>query len=148
MRRRLRFVLLRSITFAVMVGMCALGCSGSGKLNPVTGKVMYKSQPLAGALVTFHPKGSKDFKTERPTGLTKEDGTFSISTGKNEGAPEGEYVVTIICSQTPGNAGKKISTGGMETVDVLKGAYSGVENSRLLVTVKSGSNQLEPFDLK
>jgi hypothetical protein len=33
-------------------------------------------------------------------------------------------------------------------VDVLKGMYADVNNSKLSVTIKSGPNQLEPFDLK
>jgi hypothetical protein len=89
-------------------------------------------------------------KADRPIGLTKEDGTFTVMTGQKDGAPAGEYMVTIICS-VPVNkkTGKAISLGSdEETIDVLSGKYADVNNSKLPVTIKSGPNQLEPFDLK
>jgi hypothetical protein len=142
--------LCRVSALAGFLALCGLACSGSASLNPVQGKVMHKNAPLSGALVTLHPKGSKDMKVDRPVGRTKEDGTFTVTTGQNDGAPAGEYVVTIICPQ-PLNpkTTKQISFGAEEeTVDVLKGMYADVNNSKLSVTIKSGPNQLEPFDLK
>ena len=118
--------------------------------TPSRARSCTRTQPLAGALVTFHPKGNADVKTERPTALTKEDGTFTVTTGQKDGAPAGEYLVTIICT-APVNkkAGKLMSLGAdEETTDVLHGAYADVNNSKLPVTIKSGPNQLEPFDLK
>ena len=133
-----------------LVGLCGLGCSGSsGKLNPVQGKVLHQGQPLAGALVTFHPKGEADIKFVPPVGLTKEDGTFTVTTGKSEGAPAGEYVVTIICSELdPGAKKGGFSTAEPETRDRLRGAYANKANSRLSATITKGDNKLEPFDLK
>ena len=59
-------------------------------------------------------------------------------------------MVTIICPQPVNKkTTKQISFGAEEeTVDVLKGMYAEVNNSKLAVTIKSGPNQLEPFDLK
>jgi hypothetical protein len=134
----------------VLGGLCGLSCSGSDRaeLNPVQGKVLHKNQPLRGALVTFHPKDGKDLTVTPPTGLTGEDGTFSLTTGQKAGAPAGEYVVTVICSEVPAGAKKGISTGGAETQDRLQGAYADRATSKIPVTVKKGVNQLEPFDLK
>lgn len=132
----------------VLIGLCGVSCSGSGKLNPVQGKVLYKNEPLKGALVTFHPKGKDDPKAHRPTAQTKEDGTFTVMTGDREGAPAGEYVVTIICSEVPESGKKVFSTTGPETRDRLGGAYANRDNSRITAQVKQGPNQLEPFDLK
>jgi hypothetical protein len=141
----------RGGAFVGLLALCGLACSGSSSLNSVKGKVLYKNQPLAGALVVFHPKGgSNDMKAERPTGLTKDDGTFTLTTGQKDGAAAGEYKVTIFCT-APLNkkAGKQISLGAdEETADVLGGAYANVDNSKITVTVKSGTNELEPFDLK
>jgi hypothetical protein len=140
----------RAGALAIFCGLCGLACSGSMSLNPVQGKVMHKNAPLAGALVTFHPKGASDLKTERPVGRTKDDGTFTVTTGQTDGAPAGEYTVTIICPQAVNKkTPKQLSFGAEEeTVDVLKGMYADVNNSKLSVTIKSGPNQLEPFDLK
>jgi hypothetical protein len=128
--------------------LCGLSCSGQVSLNPVQGKVLFKQEPLKGALVTFHPKGSDELTALRPTGLTKDDGSFTLTTGQQDGAPAGEYVITIICSEVVVPKGKEISTGGLETQDRLKGAYADRNNSKITATVKSGKNQLEPFDLK
>jgi hypothetical protein len=130
------------------MSVLGLSCSGSAALNPVRGKVVYKGQPLAGALVTFHPKGGGGLKSVPSTGLTKDDGTFAVVTGDKEGAPAGEYVVTVICSENVGAKKGAISTAMPDTQDKLKGAYASKESSRLSVTIKSGENQLDPFDLK
>jgi hypothetical protein len=148
--QRSLFALLRGGAMASVLALCGLACSGSSQLNPVQGKVLYKNEPLSGALVTLHPKGSTDVKADRPVGRTKEDGTFTVMTGQQEGAPAGEYMVTIICSQPVNKkAGKVMSLGAEEeTADVLRGMYADVNSSKLPVTIKSGPNQLEPFDLK
>lgn len=130
-----------------LLSLSALSCSGGG-LNPVEGKVIYQGQPLSGALVSFHPKGQTDFKAISSVGYTKDDGTFTLTTGKQAGAPAGEYLVTITCSREVKRAGGGISTSMPETEDTLKGAYSNRDLSKIQVTVKSGKNKLEPFDLK
>ena len=142
---------LRSIgcwSLVALLSLIGLGCSGADKLNPVTGKVLHKDKPLAGALVTFHPKGPADIKAFPSTALTKEDGTFTLTTGDKEGAPAGEYVVTIICSEAVARKPGVISTGPPESVDRLNGAYANKDASKLAATVKPGENRLEPFDLK
>src|SRR5437773_1396704 len=97
---------------ALFVACCGLSCTHDSGLHPVQGKVFYKDQPLGGVLVTFHPKGASDIHTVRPVGLTREDGTFTLTTGQQEGAPAGEYVVTFLCSETvvPKGGAKVISS--------------------------------------
>src|SRR5262249_38205865 len=104
----------------VPVSLCGLSCSGS-KLNSVKGKVLYKNEPLSGALVTSHPKGTDDLKVVRPTALKKEDGTFTVMTGEKEGAAAGDYVITIICSEVVQPPKGTISTAPPEGKDRLKG---------------------------
>lgn len=141
---------MRCLGFALVVlaALLGLSCSGPAPLNAVRGKVVHKGQPLAGALVVFHPKGATDAKTVPSTGLTKEDGTFALTTGDKDGAPAGEYVVTVICSEPVGGKKGAISTGPVETQDRLKGAYADRAASKLAATVAPGENQLDPFDLK
>jgi hypothetical protein len=141
------------ITLGVLLGAAVLCSSCSGPaLNTVQGKVLYKGQPLKGAVVTFHPKGAdaKDVTTVRPVGQTNEEGVFELSTGPKKGVPAGEYVVTLICAEEVAPKGKRvISTDGLpETQDRFKGAYANAATSGLKAEVKPGPNQLEPFDLK
>jgi len=136
------------VAFA-MVGIFSTSCSGPGdELHPAEGKVLLNNEPLGGALITLHPKDKDDLSVARPTALSRDDGTFTVTTGQKNGAPAGEYIVTIICSKIPPDAKKGISTGGPESQDVLKGSYAERAHSKILVTIKKGQNQLEPFDLK
>jgi hypothetical protein len=128
-------------------------CSGgSAALNPVRGKVRYQDAPAAGVLVTLYRAGVDDMKTQPSTGFTDENGVFEIVTGQEEGAPEGEYSVTMIWTQPVGGAGKKKSFTTKEetpTADKLKGKYSDRKNPALpKVTIKKGVNELDPFLLK
>jgi hypothetical protein len=141
------------VTLGVLlsVTLCCVSCS-SPSLNPVQGKVLYKGQPLKGAVVTFHPKAidAKDVTTVRPVGLTNDEGVFELSTGQQKGALAGEYVVTLICAEEVAPKGKRIiSTEGLpDTQDRFKGAYANPATSGLKAVIKSGPNQLDPFELK
>ncbi len=141
-----RLVCVPGIALAFVLAMASIGCSEKAKLNPVQGKVLLGGQPLAGALVSFHPQ---DRKADPPTGYTKEDGTFSVMTGEVEGAKPGTYQITIMCQVPVKTKSGGMSFGGTEeTEDRLKGAYSNRDSSQIKVTIKDGPNQLEPFDLK
>ncbi len=130
---------------AVLPVLGCLGCSGGG-LNPVKGQLLIKGQPVKGAVVTFHPKEGSTVKTIPSVGTTDADGNFTMMTGTKEGAPAGEYLVTVYW---PEEAPKKgMSTEMPETRDKLKGAYSNPASSGLKASVKSGPNQLDPIQLK
>jgi hypothetical protein len=135
----------------LLVALCCASCSKSG-YNPVRGKVLHQNVPIEGVVVTLHPK-SKSVLRDVPFGVTGEDGTFELTTGKGEGAPEGEYVVTFYCPQdVEDKPGKKAKSKGMrmqrEQEDRFKGAYASEAKSSFKVTVKNGKNELEPFNLK
>jgi hypothetical protein len=125
-----------------------LACSGGKvELNPVQGKVLDKNgQPAKGALVTFRLQGANEMTTEPSTGLVGEDGTFTLTTGSKEGAPAGEYIVTIIWPEE-GKPKSKFSTEQPDSRDRLQGAYANPANG-FKVEIKKGPNQVAPFPLK
>ena len=129
----------------------ALGsCSGAGALHPVKGQVLHRNKPIAGAVVTFHPKGGDDIKAARPSGYTGEDGFFTVTTGPKTGAPAGDYVVTVVWLKAPEapKAKKVITTEGPpDAEDLFKGHYADRARSGLTARVKAGTNVLEPFRL-
>jgi hypothetical protein len=139
---------------ALLVGsaLCITACSdGRSKLWPVTGTVLYQDQPARGAMVALHPLGSKNDATAQPSmGAVQEDGTFALSTGREVGAPEGEYIVTVVWYQAAGDSRKKGIMGGDDRppVDRLKGAYADKAKSALTRHVAAGPNQLDPILLK
>lgn len=135
------------VALSVLVCVSCSGGGGGAGLNPVQGQVIYKNEPAVGALVTFHPKAGNDIKTILPVGVVEKDGTFSIMTGKDKGAPTGEYIVTIIWSEEipSKQKGKGMTMEGSETRDKLNGAYANRGSSKFKVEIKSGANKLDPF---
>lgn len=127
-----------------LVALACLSCSKGPSLNPVHGKVLYKNEPVEGVVLTFHPKGKSDINTVFPIGLSKEDGTFTLMTGQEEGAPAGEYVVTAIYPQPVGGKPKGFSMRS-DSEDKFKGAYAREETSTIKVEIKNTKNELEPF---
>lgn len=138
--------------WALCLPLAGIACSGATGLNPVEGKVLYKKGPVKGAAVTFHPKAGDPIKAIRPTGFTKDDGTFTLTTGDREGAPAGEYVVTFTWpKEVPVKAKKPVGTdwgGPPDAPDYFGGAYADLNTSAFKVEIKAGPNKLEPFVLK
>src|SRR5215210_2553479 len=116
-------------------------CGGGGpKLHPVRGKVLYLEQPAEGAIVVFQPANSGP-DSPMPSGTVGADGTFTLRTYPGgEGAPAGDYVVLV--TWLPRNAREHENPKNK-----LPGRYSIITESPLRATVKSGTNELEPFRL-
>ncbi len=90
------------IVFALVVIVPSLaGCGSDGpKLVPVSGKVTIGDKPLSTGSVLFKPDGAKGNTSTRDIfGHIKEDGTYTLVTGKKEGAPLGWYKVAIQASE-------------------------------------------------
>jgi hypothetical protein len=139
--------------FMLLVLMGVSCSSGKPKLDltPVHGKVFYRDQPAAGVLIMFLPANENDTKAARPLATTEPDGSFIVLTDDEEGAPAGDYVVTMQWLQeAPAPAAKKgeaVSMSmGSEPVDKLKGRY--VDRKKgFKVKVEKGKAELEPFKL-
>lgn len=142
-------------SFAVLALVAAFtGCGSGGKRYPVTGKVTVQNKPVAGAIVVLTPAGDPKTMDKKPSGMTKEDGTFSLNTlTDSDGVLAGEYLVTIIWPGKPKPSGKAKGLGGGDderatTTDQLLGKYSDPQTSGLKATVKAEPTELPPFDLK
>ena len=92
--RRRAALALTLLALATVFG-CAPAEPPRLAVHPVRGKVLFQGRPAAGAWVIFHPKGG-DLSSPRPRGKVNERGEFTLSTYEpNDGAPQGEYAVTI-----------------------------------------------------
>ncbi len=92
---------------SVMVGLCAVGCSGNTDgfvYQPVSGTVTLDGEPLADATVVFAPSGS-NLESGRPSfGTTDASGRFELqSLGGHNGAVVGDHAVSISTSQVDQN---------------------------------------------
>ncbi len=127
---------------AVMcMAMCACGQSRP-RTEQASGQVLVNERPIANAVVIFHPVNA-NADAVRPTGRTDEQGRFKLSTNKDgDGAPAGEYKVTITAYQSIENRNED-----SRIVNYLPARYGQPETSNLTVTIGKGKNEIEPFRL-
>src|SRR5271165_434666 len=90
-----QFVSRRVQWSAAWLGLILLtalaGCGGGGR-QPVTGKVVYKGEPVKGGTVVLSPLASGDSKPA--SGEVGDDGTFSLGTNaEKDGVMTGKYKV-------------------------------------------------------
>jgi len=103
--------------------------------HPVSGLVTLNGKPLRQAVLTFHGEVAA-------TGETADDGTYRLGTRKpGDGAPAGEYVITIAWPERDEKGGVKA-----DGKDRLQGRYADPKTSALKVIVAPGSNAFR-FDL-
>jgi len=120
--------------------------NGRKKVYPVHGQVFAKNQePAAGAFVIFHPVNADDSDPNKPSAYVEDDGSFRLTTYKEgDGAPAGEYVVTIEWKPRIKSAFDPNRHGK----DRLDGRYSNVANSRIRFTIeRKKDKELPPIHL-
>lgn len=139
---------LRGLCLAVLLAVgCASDSAGRKSVHPTRGSVFVQGKPAAGARVTFHPTTDAGLSRGAPPfAVVDADGSFAVTTYlAKDGAPEGEYIVTILWP-TPPPPGK--SDDDVMATDRLRNAYANPKTSKLRATVKPGMNELESFQLK
>lgn len=137
-----------------LVGL--VGCTASKpKTVPVSGKVMYKKDtPAAGALVVFHPTAEMEARISgKPFAKVGADGTFTLTTyEENDGAPEGEYGVTIDYRVKENGPEPKFRLGGEEGSGggklAIDAKYANPQQPFLKATVKRGEKNEFNFDIE
>ncbi|HTQ37450.1 MAG TPA: hypothetical protein VMJ32_00380 [Pirellulales bacterium] len=140
----------------LLTAICVLstaGCGSSGPQDlltayPVVGKVSFKGAAPQGAYVALHSKS--DLKAPNgqvvvPRAQVQPDGTFELSSyNSNDGAPEGDYVLTVEWHKTiKGPDGDPVLSPNL-----LPPQYSKPGTSPVKVTIVAGKNELTPIVLK
>lgn len=111
---------------------------------PVQGKVALDGKATPGAFVVFHPKNATEPNAPRPSAYVDKDGIFRLTTFKSQdGAPPGDYVVTVELRQTVKN-GDEVQLGPNQ----LPGQYSQPNTSTLLAKVNAAASNDVPLELK
>jgi hypothetical protein len=133
-RRPQRVILLTgAAALFLMLSSCA-GKSGRKPVYPVRGQVFVGDKPAVQAFVVFHPADDEGPQATRPYGHVGTDGSFFLTTyDPGDGAPAGEYLVTIVWAPVVGTE---------EPHDRLKGRYRDPKTSELRATVQEGPNEL------
>jgi len=140
-----------------------VGCSSDSiPVQPVTGTITYKGEPLGCANIMFVPT---DGSGRGASALTEPNGVFSLNTpaAKKEGAMVGEYSVFVEKSITVDSSGKEYvpkpsTNGNLQPWDpgynhssegdsvvthpksVIPAKYNDPQNPLLTATVQKGKN--------
>ena len=139
--------MIHAVSISVLM-MATFGCSGSDSLVVVKGKVTVDDSPANGALVMFHDDGNPIAVT--PSGVVAEDGSFTLSSGLEEGIAPGTYTVTIIWPDPTVETTPQDMMQGLiaDAPDLLKGEYGAKSTSTLKAEVKASTIEIPPFNIK
>lgn len=118
-----------------------MGCGGSGPtLLPVHGKVTIDGKAAKEGGVTFRSVQNQMLQL---VGAIRPDGTYMMLHNRDEGAPPGEYIVTVLVTETAMTPEGKY-TGLPKTVSNRK--FADPRTTPLKVEVKEGAAP-EAYDL-
>ena len=139
----------RTGVLCVVANLAMAAALGCGKAEtqcvstvPAIGTITFKGQPIPGAFVTLHPKTPAE-NVPTPRASVGRDGTFEVTTFKGgDGAPEGEYVVTVQWYK-PIKKGSDILSGP----NVIPPKYSQPKTSDIVVRIAAGQSELKPIKL-
>lgn len=137
--------LLPLTLIAAVMAMAIVGCGHSDRaaVYPAEGRVVWNGQPLAGAQVVLYPQGQSDAKTVPARAQTDSEGRFRLSTyGTADGAPEGEYAVTVVHYRVRQQDG-----GSVPGPNVLPAKYASPKTTDLRVQIAKGTNTLPTLAL-
>jgi hypothetical protein len=125
----------------------AFGCSKGDKnrvaVHPVQGTIQYRGQPIEGAFVLLHPTSAIE-GVPAPRATVAKDGSFAVTTfDGNDGAPEGEYVLTVQWNK-PVRQDNEVVGGP----NVLPAKYASAKTSDVKIHVATGENRLNPIQIR
>jgi hypothetical protein len=129
----------------IVAFLCVLSVSCSNEKRivkkpvfPISGTLTVNQKPADQAKVIFYPANVAEQKEEWPFGypnaMTDAEGNFKITTyGKDDGAPEGDYLVLVSWNEGSGENVK----------DRLKNKYSDPKSAKQKVQVKADNPPLQ-----
>ena len=138
---------INALSVSVLL-MANAGCSGGDSLVVVKGNVTVNDSPANGALVLFHHDGNSAAVTA--SGVVKEDGVFTLSSGLETGVAPGNYTVTITWPDPTVETTPQQMMQGMiaDAPDLLDGAYATKATSTLKAEITASTTVIPPFNLK
>lgn len=153
MLRKLAVRAKKSLALSLVMIAFITGCESSDQFETfkAEGNVTLNGKPLADAHVWLVPreKPHQDaIVVVRPQGRTGQDGKFVLTTYlQNDGAPEGQYDAIILHGANDPDAAPEESSM-KPTRNSVPMKYKDAKTSGLLITIKNGTDNVIPLDLK
>lgn len=133
--------LLSLLAVLALAALCPACSSNRKPVNKVRGQVFVDGQPAAQAQVLLHPAAGSPEEI-RPAGQTDGQGYFQLTSYANgDGAPEGDYAVTVTWFRI------HQARGDVIRYNALPQRYAVARTSQLRVVVNKGDNELTPLQL-
>jgi hypothetical protein len=139
------------VILCLLLAMAAILPASCGRrtdrkpLFPVTGKLVDGDKPAEKAVMFFQPLDGSGSGRLLPVGKVAADGSFRVSTYMaDDGAPVGEYAVTVVWPKIP----KGAPADEVEGPDQLKGRCSNPKVSPWHFRVEEKANNLGTLDLQ
>src|SRR5262245_58775070 len=130
---------------ALLTTACG-GKTGQKAVYPVKGQVLVDGKPASHATVIFHPVGESGPEVVKPRAQVDAEGKFALSTyGARDGAPAGEYAVTVEWWLSPGVGTPRGSD--QAPINRLPVRYARTASSGLKATIDEGGAELNVFRL-
>jgi hypothetical protein len=130
----------------------ASGCGEKSdriEVFPSHGKILVNGQPADGARVVFYPKVTEiDGKpAPSPAATTDAAGEYHLeSYDPEDGAPAGEYSVTVVWPEPPPPNAEALGTFDLK--DRLSSRFADPTKSGLTAKIEDGGGEIPTFDLK
>jgi len=138
-----RFVACCALAASAALLLSSCGSDNKFPTHPVSGRVLVKGQALADVMIALHPLDEAKYKTERPVAYTDKEGNFKLTTySHGDGAPEGEYKLTVMMRPNDGEGGDQPTS--KKKIDWK---YARPNTTPLKATVKPGDNVLETVNV-
>jgi hypothetical protein len=135
---------LAAATYCTLA-LCCSACGPARKpVYPVQGEVRVNGRAPVHAQVGFFPVKDAGPDVVHPIGQVDDQGRFTLTSyAKGDGAPEGEYRVTVAWFLASGRLDDVAPP-----VNYLPSTYAQPDSTPLRAVVAKGGVQLQPFDLK
>ena len=148
-RQLASLAIFRSWAFSAVAAGSIAACTGCGQaepervaVHPAAGTITLKGQAIPGAFISLHPKTPLE-NVPNPRANVDRDGKFTVSTfAGGDGAPEGEYVVTVQWYKPVKNGPDVVAVP-----NVIPRKYTAPNSSNLVVRIAAGQNELPPIKL-
>ena len=147
---------MRKFLAPILLMLAAAGCGQShgAACVPVHGQVLRQGQPLAEAMVAFHPlsdqAGSETISgpaanEPRPVAYTDQQGRYALTTiAPGDGAPPGRYAITVELRE-PRLLGEETIRDGR---NMLPPQYANPKTTPIRFSVTEERNEVAAIDIE